>query len=93
MDFKIDRTVFRAEKEFSIITPECIEYNECRALVISDCFCFDVYEIQFFYKNNLSIFSCYTINRNKLEDVIEYCLNCINYKKAISAQHIIKITH
>ena len=30
---------------------------------------------------------------NKLEKVIEYCLNCINYNKAISAQHIIKITH
>lgn len=93
MDFKIDRTVFRAEKDFSIITPECIEYSECRALVIFDCFCFDVYEIQFLHKNNLSIFSCYIINRNKLEKVIEYCLNCINYNKAISVQHIIKITH
>ena len=90
MIFEIKNTIFKAGKDFSFITPDCVEYNECKALVIYDCF--DIYEIQFLCKNNLSVFNCYIIERKKLEKVMEYCFNCINYNKAISAQHIIKIT-
>ena len=90
MIFEIKNTIFKAGKDFLFITPDCVEYNECKALVIYDCF--DIYEIQFLCKNNLSVFNCYIIERKKLEKVIEYCFNCINYNKAISAQHIVKIT-
>lgn len=93
MEFKIERTVFRANKNFSIITPEYVEYNKCRTLTIYSVNCFECYEVSFLNKDNLSVFSCYIIDRNKLEKVMEYCLNCIDYNKAISAQHIIKITH
>ena len=93
MEFKIERTVFRANKNFSIITPECVEYNKCRALTIYSVNCFDYYEINFLNKDNLSIFSCYIMDKDKLEKVMEYYFNCINCNKVISAQYIIKITH
>lgn len=90
MDFKIDRTVFRASKNFSIITPECVEYNKCRALTIYSVNCFEYYEVNFLNKDNLSVFSCYIMDKDELEKVIEYCFNCINYNKAISARTLSK---
>lgn len=88
---KIEKTTFKTDNNFSIITPECIKYNECRAIIITTLNCFDNCEINFVNKDNLSVFSWVMLDKSKLEKVMDYCFGCINYNRVISAQHIIKI--
>lgn len=87
----IQSTILKMDENFSIITIERVEYNDCRALIIYSSNDPDVYSVDFCNKDNLSVSSCFIIYRNKLEKVIEYCFRCINYNKAISMYHITKI--
>ena len=87
----IQSTILKTDENFSIITIERVEYNDCRTLAVYNFISHDIYQINFYNKDNLSVSACFINDKSKVEKAVEYCLDCINHKKVISMHHITKI--
>lgn len=91
MTLGIQSAILKTDKIFSIIALGRTKYNKCRVLVVYNFNNHNFYQINFYNKDNLNVSSCFINERNKMEKVVEPCLNCINYNKAISMHHIAKL--